>query len=280
MVWPANLTDPSYAPMVLSAVSAGQAEISWAPVTVTGSGQTVTFWLSVRPLRIAGVYVNVSASLQQQIADLLNALLPTPKMMDLAWLARAATLPPVIQPPASTSAAMQAASSKLDSEIETAGNPAGFLIAGKTWAIGNLLVAHPGRALNYGLFCIPNQAGNKYDGITTEACVSITDPTQGRVIQGQGWAHNAEQVDESQLGWFVHRACTVSGASADLGQVLVDPTLAPLVSHEGVLKTLRQPGVPVLAPAPSIKPPSTPPSAAGAIVTAALAVVAGFLLFG
>ena len=280
MVWPTSLTDPSYGPMILSAVSSGQAEISWVPVTAAGGGQTLTFWLSARPLRIGGTFVNVSAKLQQQIADLLDALLPTPKMMDLGWLARAATLPAVIRPPASTSAAMEAASGQLDTEIESAGNPAGILIAGKTWAIGNLLVVHPGTALTYGQFCIPNQPGYKYNGIATEACVSITDPTKGRVIQGQGWSHNAEQVDESQWGWFAHRACTVNGVQGDLGQVLLDPTLAPLVSHEGALKTLRQPGVVALSPAPSVRPPTNPPSAAGAIVTAALAVVAGFLLFG
>lgn len=258
MTWPANLLDASYGTSVLNAVTQKEYELTWTPITASSSDHEVKFLFSERPLRIDGVFVNVSATTQQQCADALGALLPTPKMMDLAWLQRAATISPAILPIASTSAAMIQASSQLDARISAAGAPSGAIVCQKTWALGNSLLAHSGRAMNYGFFVIPNQ-GTAYSGIATEACVSITDPKKGRVIQGQGWAHDPSHIDYSQCAWFVHRSCQVDGVDADLADVLRDKTLAPLVSHEGPITVpgLRQPGVPVF----SCALPSTPTKA-------------------
>jgi hypothetical protein len=248
MTWPTNLLDPAYATAVLAAVTAGNYELTWTPITATDAGHTIEFLFSARPLRVGGVFVNVSATLQQQLADLLGALLPTPKVMDLAWLGRAATILPFTMPIAATSAAMVTASSALDSRIEAAGNPQGPLALQKTWCIGNSLLAHPGKAMNYGFFCIPNQPNNYYSGIGTEACVSFPlDPKRGRVIQGQGWAHDPSHCDYSQACPLLHRSCKVDGVDSDLATVLQDKTLAPLLSHEGALQALRQPGVPLYA---------------------------------
>ncbi len=246
MTFPASLLDPSYGPMVTGAVVGEEAEIAWTPITASGNGRTVTFLFSARPLRVGGVFVNVSATIQQQCADALGALLPTPKMMDLAWLARGATIPPMVMPIASTAQAMLAASARLDKAM---GDAPGALVCQKTWCIANSLATKPGTALNYGFFCLPT-AGTSWNGIATEACVSFPlQPQKGRVIQGQGWAHNAQHLDYSQVAPFVHRTCQVDGHDADLADVLVDPELAPLVSHEGVLTLpgLRQPGVPIFA---------------------------------
>jgi hypothetical protein len=243
--WPKNLLDPSYARMVLDAVRSHEHDLTWTNVQAGRVG----FFINARPLRIGGVFVNVSATLQQELADLLGAMLPTPKMMDAAWLMRAATIDVVTLPIASTSAAMLRASQKLDAEILAAGDPAGCMLCQKTWALGNSLLAHRGRAMNYGDFVIPT-SGTSWRGIATEACVSIRDPAQGRVIQGQGWAHDPSHLDYSQVGWFVLRECTVDGARADMHDVLQDKTLAPFVSHEGVITVpgLRQPGLAPHAP--------------------------------
>ena len=268
MNYPASLLDASYGPMITSAVTQGDAEIVWTPITTSGNGRSVTFLFSAKPLRVGGVFVNVSATIQQQCADALGALLPTPKMMDLAWLARGATIPPVVMPIASTSAAMLTASARLDAAM---GSSDGALVCQKTWCIANSLAAKPGTALNYGFFCIPT-SGTAWNGIATEACVSFPlQPQKGRVIQGQGWAHNAQHLDYSQVCPLVHRDCQVDGQAADLKDVLTDPALAPLVSHEGVLTLpgLRQPGVPLFACASKTAIPAMHPFVVGAPATTA-----------
>jgi hypothetical protein len=246
MQWPTNLLDASYASSVLKAVTAGEHVLNWAALPVSTGGREIELLFSALPLRIDDVFINVSATLQQQVADLLGAMLPTPKIMDLAWLARAVKMAPVILPIASTSAAMVQASGKLDANLAQLGYQSGTATCQKTWAIGNSLLTHPGKAMNYGFAVIPNQPNNYYSGIATEACVSIP-ASQGRVIQGQGWAHDSSHLDYSQACYLVHRSCRVDGSDVDLATVLQDPTLAPLLSHEGVLQTLRQPGVSVYA---------------------------------
>jgi hypothetical protein len=240
--WPEDLRHPSYARSILEAVTARDYELTWTPIR---AGRVV-FYINARPLRVRGVFVNVSATLQQQVADVLGAMLPTPKMMDAAWLGRSATIEAITRPIASTSAAMVQASAALDEEIAGAGDPAGCILCQKTWALGNSLLQHPGRALNYGDFVLPTR-GTSWRGIATEACVSIANPALGRVIQGQGWAHNPLHLDYSQVGWFVRHECLVDGVAGDVRDVLRDHALAKYVSHEGVLTVpeLRQPGVPV-----------------------------------
>lgn len=249
MNWPPDLRDPSYAQAVLGAVTQGEHELEWGTLPVAGGGHSIELLFARDAMKIDGVRVNASATLQQQLADALGALLPTPKIMDLAWLARSATVLPVTMPVSSTSAAMVSASQQLDRERANV-DTSGIVVQQKTWAIGNSLLTHAGRAMNYGFPVVPNQPGAKWNGIATEACVSFpTRPDLGRVIQGQGWAHDPSHLDYSQVVWLVHRACKVDGADADLASVLLDPTLAPLVSHEGKLdpRVLRQPRVPIFS---------------------------------
>ena len=279
MQWPPNLLDPSYGPSVLAAVAAGNYELAWAPLAVGD----VVLQVSARPLKVEGVSVNVSATIQQQVADLLNAMLPTPKIMDLMWLGRAATVQPFTQPITSSAAGMLKASATVDGWVEAAGNPGGILVLEKTWCVGNSLLEHPGKAMNYGLFCVPNQPDNHYSGIATEACVSIANPKLGRVIQGQGWAHDPAHLDYSQWCPLVQRACTVGGSSGDLADVLQDPKRAPLLSHEGVLRVLRQPGVPVYqgtAPPPHLVAGFSVPVDAPSSGNRVLGAVAAFAVAG
>jgi hypothetical protein len=98
--------------------------------------------------------------------------------------------------------------------------------------------------MNYGFPVLA--PGGIYKGIQTEAMVSVP-ASRGRVIQGQGWAHDPSHVDYSQNCFLVHRTCKMGGADRDLADLLVDPMIAPSLSHEGVLQVLRQPGVPLFA---------------------------------
>lgn len=280
---------------ILGHVSSGDYEQSWWPLTLG----RVQLMVSADALKIGGVRINASATVQQQIADALACLLPTPKVFDAMWLARAATLTPAIIPISSTTAAMVEASRMLDTQLTALGNPKGIVVQQKTWALSNVLASHPGKAANYGFFVIPNQPGYKWNGIGTDPCASFPlQPQRGRVIQSVGTAHDPSHTDYSQCVWLMQRRCLVDGQPADLAAVLADPTLSQLVSSEGPLKVLRQPGVPIFAcpiaasqtppppgglcPLPNVQPlPVTPPAPQGNGGLIAVGVVAlGGLLTG
>jgi hypothetical protein len=279
---------------ILSHVTSGDYTQSWATLNLG----RVQLQVSADALKIGGVRINASATVQQQIADALGCLLPTPKVFDAMWLARAATLSPVTLPISSTTAAMVQASQKLDAELAALGNPAGIVVQQKTWVLTNVLTTT--KAANYGFFVIPNQPGYKWNGIGTDPCASFPmQPQLGRVIQSVGTAHDPSHVDYSQECWLMQRRCTVDGQPADLAAVLQDPALSALVSSEGPLRILRQPGVPVFAcpiaasqtppppgglcPLPGVQPlPVTPPAPSGGRGGLAVVgvVIAGGLLAG
>ena len=235
MSWPASLLDASYAPLILGAVTQTRYELEWTPIT---SGR-VEFLINARPLRVDGVFVNVSATIQQQAADALGAILPTAKMCDLAYAQRGATIYPVTMPIASTASAMIAASQKLDNAI---GSSDGCCFCQKTWILSNSLSQTA--AANYG-FLLPSGTKSPWQGIACYPSVTNT----AMVIQQVGTAHNAQHTDYSQIAFFVHRDAKVDGNREDIASILTDKTLASLVSHEGAITVpgLRQPGVPAFA---------------------------------
>jgi hypothetical protein len=278
--WPANLLDPAYGDLVRGAIGAGKYEMPWAPLKSTIPGHSATFQVSGDALKIAGVRINVSAQLQQQIADALGALLLTPRLLDLLWAERAVTLPPSPQPIAATSAAMIAHSARVDALLAKAGGvPKGGIVqtVGKQWVVSNALEAHPGRAENMGWhFAGPTFGGQAFEPSPTLPGV--------RLIQGPGWAHDIHHLDYSQVCCLVHRSCVVDGESRDLADVVRDAALAPLATGpEGVLRILRQPGVPIYACA-AITPPSGVTAASdgsdGTSVCAAVPPMAGGFPWG
>jgi hypothetical protein len=250
MNWPASLLDASYGQILRDAVGAGQYEMAWVPLKSTIPGHSAIFQVSADALKVGGVRVNVSATLQQQIADVLGALLLTPRLLDLMWSERAVTLPPSPAPIAATSAAMIAHSARVDALLAKAGGaPSGGIVqtVGKQWVISNALEAHPGRAENMGW----HFAGPSFGGQTFEPSPTLPGV---RLIQGPGWAHDIHHLDYSQVCCLVHRSCVVDGAARDLAEVLRDKDLAPLATGaEGVAHFLRQPGVPIYA---CTKPPT------------------------
>jgi hypothetical protein len=248
MNWPGNLTDPSYGQMVLDSIAAKNFEHYWVELPVG----PVTLLVSSDALKIDGVRVNVSATLQQQIADALGAMLMTPKIADLAYGARTGTLVPSPAPIASTSAAMVAHSQRVDAQANKLGLQAStsdlLETVGKHWIIDDDVLSHPGKATNYG-WMLPGGTKSPWQGIAVYPSVT----GQAMVIQQPSWAHDVSHLDYSQICKLVYRACLVNGQSDDLARVLQDPTLASLVSHSGPVKVLRQPGVPVFAcPTPGV----------------------------
>lgn len=263
MQWPANLLGNStYVSMVLGAIAEGRFEHDFVPITIQAGGHTGVFRVSQDALKIDGVRINVSAALQQHIADLLGAYLLTPKLMDQLWAQRAVTISPCVQTMTTTSAGMIEHSTCIDAKIAQAGGmPAGGIVQtiGKTWVITNALLDHPDRACNDGWHLEHPMVGIPFDDAPTLPGAHI--------IQSPGYRHDAAWLDDSQMCLLVHRDCEVDGSPALFANVARDPALAPLVNAGGILRVLRQPGVPEL-----VTPPTTGPAPAGAATVALMGV--------
>lgn len=234
---------------ILEQVQNGNYSAKWAWVKSTNGTSTAYFRVMSDALEVDGTRINVSARLEQQIADVLGCMLLTPKLADMIWMQRALTLIPYPRQITSSTQAMIEHSGKIDSGIAATGQDPDSLICtvGKHWVLDKALNSHPGKAENYGW----HFAGASFQGITGEVCASlIKDPATGmyyRLIQGCGWAHDISHVDYSQTCVLVRKKCLVEGNRMNLSDVLSDATLAPLVSHNGVTTIFRQPGVPELS---------------------------------
>jgi hypothetical protein len=255
VTWPANLLDASYATTVLQAIADKNFDVSFADVTSSiGSGDTAhtaTFRVFADALKIDGVRINVSATLEQQIADALGCVLLTTKLADLTYAQRHAALTPLPMPIASTSAAMLKESSLIDAALAKAGGAdPGQIVqtVGKHWVISNTLTTHPGKACNYG-WMVPAATTSPWQGVAVYPSVTLT----AKVIQQPSWAHDASHLDYSQTCVLAHRRCVVDGVDRDLLDVLRDPNLCALASTEGPITVVRQPGV-TTACAPAAPP--------------------------
>lgn len=224
---------------ILAHIARGDFQVSWATVVSSAGGKMVRFSVMADALKIAGVRVNASAFLEQQIADTMGCSLLTPKLVDLTWQQRKTSLDPSPQPIDDSTAAMVAHSGRVDAAVAAAGGAKGIVATvGKDWVISNALAQHSGRAENYGW---------NFTGATFEDSAWGAAVTPGlRVIQDPGWAHNDQHVDYSQTIRLVRRTCFVGAVPMDLWKLLADPTLADAASHEGPLNVFRQPGVPQL----------------------------------
>jgi hypothetical protein len=227
---------------ILAYIKDGDYAVSWAEVTSTVGAHTGTFRVFADALMIEGVRITMSAYLEQTVADMLGATLLTTKIADLLYAQRVVTLQPHTQPATSAmvgTAAMIAQSQWIDSQIAAAGSPQGIIqTVGKSWVLTNGLLTHVNKACNYGW----HYNGTAFQG--TVWPMSVTIPGV-HVIQNPGFAHADQEVDYSQNCVLVARTCFVDGVSRDINDIFQDPTLSALVSAEGPLKILRQPGVPV-----------------------------------
>jgi hypothetical protein len=249
---------------ILTAIKEGRYTVPFGTVkSTTPDGQhSGEFRVFADALKIDGVRINVSASLGQQIADILGCSLPTAKLEDLAYKQRQVTLPPfpaatinVDLKAMDTTGSMIKESDKIDEALAAQGNPGGIIrTVGKAWILDNGMVDASGRpktlsgvamACNYGWAFEGTFQGQKFDAIAS-------DPGSGvRVIQGRGFRHDCKHTDYSQMCLLVDRNCIIDGQPMDLLDVFVDPKLAKLASHDGILKVLRQPGAPG---GPEVKP--------------------------
>jgi peptidoglycan hydrolase-like protein with peptidoglycan-binding domain len=222
---------------VIEATRQGRLVYDWVPIDV-GS---IRIWVMADAAQVDGVRVTVTATEAQQVADLIGAILPTPKIEDIIWQRSPVRIPPFPGEVTRRTAAQHSA----DIDRAIAGRT-GMLVAtvGKSWCLSNRLL--PDRAMNYG-----------WHGGSTGPSVSLPGV---KVWQTPGLRHNPHHVDYSQTLRLVRRRCLVAGVEADLREVLTDPDLATRLSHEGVLRVLRQPGVTELGSAETL--PAPPPDVA------------------
>ena len=172
----------------------------------------------------------------QAIADRLDCVLPTPKMVDDIYANATMKLTPAPIPPspAMTTVAVFARHNEIVS-AERGQRPPGTLVAGhkKDVVIANRVFAMRGKVAIYGW--------HKLDG---------------KPIQPLYTGHTASWVDYSHGIRLVSRRMTVDGVATTIDAVLADPKRAPLLSNEGVmLRTRYQPAdvAHVLKAAPGAK---------------------------
>lgn len=247
---------------ILTYIRGNQYAVTWASITTAANGHLAEFMVFADALKIEGVRITMSAYLEQTVADMLGCSLLTPRLADLVYANRSTMLVPHTQTPNAsmvTSSVMIAQSASLDNSISAQPYKPGIVsTVGKHWVISNLLTTHANKAINYGWHI----QGNAFAGVKWPGSVSLPGIS---VIQNPGWAHAAHEVDYSQNCVLVARTCYVDGVTRDLHDVLQDPVLSSLVSVEGPLKTLRQPGVSV-APFSGKTPPCAGPSCPSLVV--------------
>jgi hypothetical protein len=241
-----RITDGEYDPLQLGTVTADY------------NGHHAEFTVLADALKLDGVRVGAGAMLAQQVADALKCSLLTPKLLDMMYAQASVILPPF---PLGTVNMMTTQrfvdhSKMIDAALAKAGyNGQGIVqTVGKPWMLDNDLLdaAHAGHSENYGWHVNSSmwepEDPNHWDGVHILPCVTLA-PGDAKVIQPPSWAHGLDQADYSEIMLFVLWACTLDGAPADVRDILQNPDLAPLASHQGVLKLLRQPGVPLVVAA-------------------------------
>lgn len=172
---------------------------SWAVVNL----EPLQLIVSKKAPTVGHNRLRYSARLQQRAADWLDALLPTPAIIDAIWAEAAVQLAPAplgdghggLAPDMAFVSAWMRHDMLIARQLEDRG---GLMASeGKSWVLTPRLWERPERAANYGWI-----------------------QRDGRPIQKVGLAHDPSHVDYSQLGCWVARGCVLRGDDADLGAVL------------------------------------------------------------
>jgi hypothetical protein len=243
MAFPEKIIDREK--FIMDKVLTGTFEASWSEIEYTTQGRIAKFLVMEDALKIDGVRVNVSATLQQKLADLFDASLMTAQLADLVYISASRKIDPAPMPISTSVASMTKHSASVDARLNKLTNNKSGLVAdsGKHWILDKKLEQLPGRACNYGWHFV----GSSYQGINGFPVASKlnsfnTKPV--KVIQPNATAHDALHSDYSQICQLVSQTCWVDGVEKRFSELLVDPILSALVSHQGPLKITRQPGVP------------------------------------
>lgn len=244
MTFPEKINDREK--YIFDRVLAGTFEAEWTDLSYVNAGKKVTLLIMEDALKIDGVRVNVSATLQQKLADVFDASLMTALVADMAYLNAHRRIDPAPMPISTSVASMTKHSTNVDARLKSLPVTEGLVAdPGKHWILDKKLEQMPGRACNYGW----HFAGSSYQGITGYTAASGAYSINAKVvkvIQPNATAHDALHSDYSQICQLISQVCWVDGVEKKFSDLLVDPNLAKLVSHQGPLKVVRQPGVPIV----------------------------------
>lgn len=196
-----------------------------------------------------GVRLPATAEQLQEIADLLDSMLLTPKVIDMIWLQATIKFDSIINVKNKIVAITNITDlhQEIEREIIKHGGDDGVKLiscVGKYWCLINELTGHPDvegddAACNYGWFA-KNASG---PGITPGVSC----------WQRPGFRHNKRHWDPSQTIRLMHRMARLihpdgTEEHVDLHDIAKHTRLAFLMHHQGVLTYLRQHGVIQLSP--------------------------------
>ena len=170
-----------------------------------------------------------SAQMAQQAADIVGGMLPTSKIMDLAYLQAATKINATILSPSSIMS-NTSYSKKFNSVLEKKRDGRIDLITdcGKAWILSNKIKYSAG-AVNYGFFDQKAPFVNKY-GI------------KGWQIP-PGTRHNAKHLDYSQVLILMSSICYINDQHMKTSEVMSHPILCNLISNENIINITRMPGM-------------------------------------
>jgi hypothetical protein len=228
---------------VFDSVMQGNFEARWCELSRTAGDHEIKLQVFEDALKVDGVRVNVSATLQQRLADVFDASLMTALVADLVFVSAPRGITPCPMPISTTVASMLQHSKNVDDKLKYRGGEGLASPVGKHWILDKKMLAAPGRACNYGWHFV----GSSYSGIVGFPAASTINTLQGkpvRVIQPNATAHDPLHSDYSQVCQLVSQTCWVDGKESRFSEVLADPELCGLVTDQGAFDFSRQPGVP------------------------------------
>ncbi len=246
---------------MLAAADNGDIVVSWTAITIGGR---LTVQATTQPLRWgeagASVFLPASLELQQELADRLDAVLPTPLLLDHKWRASAVRIKPFPQRAAPIDSIAAALSFHDAVEAAIAGRD-GLCSCSKSWVLDarNWDARYTNVGINY-WWGIP-------EGLAAPAPTVPSVDGSYRIIQGVKAVlndlahppHNTLHTDYSQLVELFLDACELDGDAVSLRDVLTGKygaDVAALVNHTGVLPGAHHPGVGEVQP---VTPPARPP---------------------
>ena len=232
---------------ILSQIEAGAFELEWVPLQVT---EDLTIYVSSDALKIDGVRINVSATLQQEIADRVGGELLTTEIADLIWVRGDRITPSTQTNCPLTVAGMLHHSQEVDGKLEKVENRKGIATnTGKHWVRDNLNLNTP-HAINYGWHKKPGPS----DGKNLAPSLRKVDGYPLRLIQTRGTFHDRFHWDYSQTCTLVCNVCTYKGVDTTPLVDILTMDKTPLTFDGKPLKVLRVVGVPKTYNGPTILP--------------------------
>jgi len=222
--------------ILYEAICQGHYTANFTYLTSSYKDHIATFYVLEDDLKVDNIRINVSAFLQQKIADKLDCMLLTAKLADLIFAQADIIITPCPRKITSSTDGMIKHSQAIDKKISLVKKPenSADLIAttGKHWLVDNKLqVLNKGTAINYGW----HFKGNNFQGIKGDLPVMYKEMPGVRMIQSRGTHHNIHHVDYSQNCRLVSKNCVVNGMKMNLEDLLKDPELAYLANHDGIL---------------------------------------------